>query len=90
MDRHDLLDAVLRHLGPRYRALATTDGQVALVDELRRRCATLGRRVRVALPGGSVLGTAVDLSGTGSLVVEHDGGRTELAAGDVVHVRPGD
>ncbi len=51
-------------------------------------CVTVGRQVRVDLPDGSVLeGQAVDIDPTGQLVVEVDGVRRAVAAGDVVHVR---
>ena len=52
-------------------------------------CSTLGREVRVDLPGGEPLrGRAVDVDDDGRLLV--DDGRTvrALGAGDVVHVRP--
>ena len=49
----------------------------------RRRADTLGRRVRVELPGESFEGTAEELADDGSLVVD---GRP-VAAGDVIHLR---
>jgi len=55
----------------------------------RAACSTLGRQVRVDLPGGApLLGRAVDVDDDGRLLV--DDGRTvrPLGAGDVVHVRP--
>ena len=51
----------------------------------RERSDTLGRRVRVQLPGETFEGVAEDLAPDGSLVVS---GRV-VAAGDVVHLRPG-
>ncbi len=51
-------------------------------------CATLARVVRVALPSGEELvGTATAIDPSGRLLVEHDGRRTAVSAGDVVHVR---
>ncbi|WP_246142625.1 biotin--[acetyl-CoA-carboxylase] ligase [Nocardioides rubriscoriae] len=51
-------------------------------------CVTVGRDVRVDLPDGSVLeGRAVAIDPAGQLVVESDGVRTPVSAGDVVHVR---
>ena len=48
-------------------------------------CLTLGRQVRVSLPGGDELtGEATDVDDTGRLVVAG----TPVAAGDVLHVRP--
>ncbi len=52
------------------------------------RSATLGREVEVILPGGRMLaGTAVALDEEGRLVVEADGRREAVSAGDVVHAR---
>ena len=52
-------------------------------------CATLGRAVRVELPGGRhLVGEADAIDGGGRLVVLADGARHPVGAGDVVHVRP--
>jgi BirA family biotin operon repressor/biotin-[acetyl-CoA-carboxylase] ligase len=60
-----------------------------LRDRYRRELATLGQRVRVALPDGELLGTATDLGFDGRLVVVDDAGATHrLSVGDVVHLRP--
>lgn len=54
----------------------------------RHLSATLGRRVRVELPGGHELrGTARDVDEQGRLVVATDNGEQAVSAGDVVHVR---
>ncbi len=56
--------------------------------ELRAHSATLGRQVRVELSEDRVLvGGAVDIDAAGRLVVESDGQRTVVGAGDVVHLR---
>ncbi len=73
VDRDVLLHAYLAGLG--------TPG--AVLDRYRRRCTTLGRRVRVELPGGAVEGLATDVDDDGRLLVD---GRA-IAAGDVVHLR---
>jgi BirA family biotin operon repressor/biotin-[acetyl-CoA-carboxylase] ligase len=49
----------------------------------RARAETLGRRVRVELPGESFEGVAEDLAQDGSLIVS---GR-RVGAGDVIHLR---
>jgi BirA family transcriptional regulator, biotin operon repressor / biotin---[acetyl-CoA-carboxylase] ligase len=51
-------------------------------------CATIGRDVRVELPGGKMLtGRAADVDGVGRLLVTADDGVHAISAGDVVHVR---
>ncbi|MBW3547081.1 MAG: biotin--[acetyl-CoA-carboxylase] ligase [Actinobacteria bacterium] len=87
VDREQLLRAWLDRLDRRYPSLAGPAGRRALVDDYRRCCATLGRRVRVALDEGTLEGRAVGLTGAGHLVVETAGGRHQVGAGDVVHLR---
>ncbi|MFP5256760.1 MAG: biotin--[acetyl-CoA-carboxylase] ligase [Acidimicrobiia bacterium] len=87
-DREDLLVALLQHLGPWYERLLAGD-RSSLVAAWRRRSATLGRRVRIELGPEDVVGTAVDLTQEGHLVVETlEGERRTFAVGDVVHLRP--
>ena len=60
--------------------------QAAVVAE----CDTIGRRVRVELPGGAELrGTAVGIDELGRIRIESgpDGRITAVAAGDVTHLR---
>ena len=77
VDRDPVLRAVLRELERRYVDLTRASGDAAasgLAADYRDACATLGRDVRVELPGPRVLeGTAVDVDDEGRLVV--DGGR---------------
>jgi BirA family biotin operon repressor/biotin-[acetyl-CoA-carboxylase] ligase len=89
-DRVDLLVALLRSLDRHYGHLvAGPGGADALRARWRARSATLGRRVRVDLGTDDVVGTAVDVTEEGHLVVEElDGTRRTLAVGDVVHLRP--
>jgi BirA family transcriptional regulator, biotin operon repressor / biotin---[acetyl-CoA-carboxylase] ligase len=59
-----------------------------LHQEYQRLCGTLGRQVRVSLPGGrTVSGLAAEVDGAGRLVVRSPSGLVPLSAGDVVHVR---
>ncbi|HEX4775535.1 MAG TPA: biotin--[acetyl-CoA-carboxylase] ligase [Acidimicrobiia bacterium] len=82
VDRGALLAAFLLELDAHLRALE----RVPL--EYRRRLATLGRRVRVELSDGPLLGRAVEVDVSGRLLVEVDSGCiVEVAAGDVVHLR---
>jgi BirA family transcriptional regulator, biotin operon repressor / biotin---[acetyl-CoA-carboxylase] ligase len=89
-DRVAVLVAFLRHLDQRYGRLVTDPGGAdALRAAWRERSATLGRRVRVDLGVDDVVGTAVDVTAEGHLVVETlEGGRRVIAVGDVVHLRP--
>jgi BirA family biotin operon repressor/biotin-[acetyl-CoA-carboxylase] ligase len=96
LDRDTLLRALLRELGRTYRGwrLGGGDPAAGLRDAYVERCATLGRPVRVSLPGGGeLLGEAVDVDAEGRLVVATPGaggtgaGLQAVASGDVVHVR---
>lgn len=90
-DREPVLRAWLRGLGRVYRAFVAADGdaeRAGLLTAYREASATVGRPVRVSLPGDRVLeGQAVDVDPEGRLVVRTDGELRAVAAGDVVHVR---
>lgn len=88
VDRSVLLGAVLRRFRSRYDGWCA-DGGRGLRAPYVRACSTIGRRVRVELPGRTgVDGTAVGVDDSGRLQVD-DGSRLHvLGAGDVVHVRP--
>lgn len=97
VDRDALLEAYLAALGSRAGSLDEPAGRRAVLDELRGRCATLGRPVRVTLaaspaaasPAAAELtGVAVGIDDVGRLIVQHEGGTTAVAAGDVAHLRP--
>ena len=89
VDREEVLRAWLRRLDGWLDALERPDGRQALLDDLRDLSATLGRRVRVDLPDGEVVGVAVDVTEAGHLVVAPDGDEEplEVTVGDVVHLR---
>ena len=89
VDREALLEHMLLALEPRVSALSTPEGRTLLGDDLRRQCTTIGTRVRVDLPDGSFVGTAVAVTDDGHLTVDVDGVPRTVVAGDVVHVRPG-
>jgi BirA family biotin operon repressor/biotin-[acetyl-CoA-carboxylase] ligase len=91
-DRDPLLRALLRELADWYLRWRDVGGDVqasGLRDAYRLHCATLGRRVDVTLPDGTVLSAeASDVDGDGRLVVaDRAGGTTSVSAGDVRHVR---
>ncbi len=90
-DRDTLLAGVLTELERWYLAWTGTRGDASacgLRQEYQRLCATLGREVRVQLPGGTtVTGTASEVDDTGRLVVRSAAQAVAVSAGDVVHVR---
>jgi BirA family biotin operon repressor/biotin-[acetyl-CoA-carboxylase] ligase len=93
LDRAPLLAAVLRELGQDYVTWRDVGGDPE-VSGLRRvyaeSCDTVGRQVKVMLPGDAVLtGEAVDVDADGRLLVRPalGGDVVAVAAGDVVHVR---
>ncbi|MFI5532270.1 biotin--[acetyl-CoA-carboxylase] ligase [Kitasatospora sp. NPDC051853] len=92
-DRETLLRALLRAFAELYGEWVHTAGDPhasGLLPAYAARCTTLGRQVKVQLPGDrELLGEAVAVDGDGRLVVRTpDGSRHPVAAGDVVHVRP--
>jgi BirA family biotin operon repressor/biotin-[acetyl-CoA-carboxylase] ligase len=91
VDRDPVLRAVLREFDRRYVDLSRASGDAdacGLAAGYRAACATLGRDVRVELPGSRALdGTAIDVDADGRLVLDVAGDRQTVAAGDVVHIR---
>jgi BirA family biotin operon repressor/biotin-[acetyl-CoA-carboxylase] ligase len=86
VDRSALLVALVEELGARYDEWRQgADLRAAYLEQ----CVTPGQDVRVAVPGGEVVGTAVDVDEGGRLVVRTQAGDERLGAGDVVHVRRG-
>ncbi|HEX2258333.1 MAG TPA: biotin--[acetyl-CoA-carboxylase] ligase [Actinomycetota bacterium] len=78
-DRLELLEAFLVNFRTVY-----SSAPEGLVDAYRPWCSTLGQWVVAELPGRTVRGRAVDIDGSGGLVLE-DG--EVLRAGDVVHLK---
>ncbi|HEY2551053.1 MAG TPA: biotin--[acetyl-CoA-carboxylase] ligase [Streptosporangiaceae bacterium] len=90
--RAELLAGLLAEFERRYLRWALVhDGDPAgsgLREDYLQLCATVGRQVRVSLPGGRELaGTASDVDDAGRLVVCAGGQATAVSAGDVVHIR---
>ena len=87
LDRTDILLRVLGALREEYDAWQG-GGAAALHTAYLRACVTVGRDVRVDLPGGgSLTGRATGIDPGGRLVVQASGGESAVGAGDVVHVR---
>jgi len=92
LDREPMLTEILVGVERRYRAWCRAVGdpeRTGLHGEYARLCDTIGRRVRVELPGGQLLsGGAVGVDSDGRLVVRMSAGsEVAVAAGDVVHLR---
>jgi BirA family biotin operon repressor/biotin-[acetyl-CoA-carboxylase] ligase len=92
LDRERLLAGILAGLERRYQAWCQVFGDTersGLQAEYTGLCATLGRRVRVVLPGGRVLdGLAAALDADGRLLVSMPpDADLAVAAGDIVHLR---
>jgi len=91
-DRELLLAEILSRFERRYRAWLQAAGdpeRSGLYLQYTRLCDTIGRRVRVELPGGQLLsGGAVGIDSDGRLVVGiSPGSEVAVAAGDVIHLR---
>jgi BirA family biotin operon repressor/biotin-[acetyl-CoA-carboxylase] ligase len=88
--REALLAEILRALGQRYeRFRADPDPERSgLLAEYRELSTTIGKDVRVELPGAATLaGQAVGIDADGRLLVSAAGQEHAIAAGDVIHVR---
>ena len=83
----DLVDPFLLALEPRLAALGSPEGRHETMARYRALSATLGRRVSVELPGETLRGRAVDVDDSGHLLLDVDGARRTVTAGDVVHLR---
>lgn len=82
LDRTALLGAILNDLMAALAAWTAEPGRAR--DDYRMCCATLGRQVRLELPGGaSRIGIATDVDPDGRLIV----GDRPYSAADVVHLR---
>ncbi|KXK61788.1 biotin--acetyl-CoA-carboxylase ligase [Micromonospora rosaria] len=90
-DRDPLLRALLRAVAAwydRWRAAGGDAVASGLRDAYLDSCLTVGRPVRVLLPGGGeVTGDATGVDADGHLVVATAAGPRHLAAGDVLHLR---
>ncbi len=91
-DRDPLLRALLRGVAQWYLGWREAGGDAemcGLLTAYRRECSTIGRDVRVLLPGGGeLLGAVTDVDGEGQLVIRSaDGAENRVSAGDVLHVR---
>ena len=91
VSRERLVAAVLTQLARWHAALSGTGQDRAGVHAAyRKACLTIGREVELHVAGGEVRRVrAVGVDDEGRLVVTTGGSEYAVAAGDVVHVRPG-
>ena len=87
------LSSYLHHLRELYTGFVRLGGDAVgsgIAEQLTELCTTIGRQVKVELPGApDLLGSAVGIDGSGRLQVRGslDGRVTAVAAGDVTHLR---
>ncbi|MBF9073259.1 biotin--[acetyl-CoA-carboxylase] ligase [Streptacidiphilus fuscans] len=91
-DREILLRELLRTFSELYEEWCADGGDPSatrLRDAYLDQCATIGKHVRVLLPGDKqIVGEAVDVDDLGRLVIrEPSGAEHAVSAGDVIHVR---
>ncbi|KAA0104673.1 biotin--[acetyl-CoA-carboxylase] ligase [Mycolicibacterium sp. P1-5] len=92
LDRDVLTAAILRELTTRIQSWRAAPGpDPTLVEDYRRRSATLGSRVRALMPGDhEITGTAVDVDDLGRLRIDTGVEVVTVSAGDITHLRPAD
>ena len=87
----ELLAEYLKNLRSYYDDFVSLGGELAgseLLTAIRENCSTIGRQVRVILPGDKELvGEAIDIDDLGRIVVRHGGTDTAVSVGDIVHLR---
>jgi BirA family biotin operon repressor/biotin-[acetyl-CoA-carboxylase] ligase len=89
VDREALLQHFLDRFAEHYSALVEPGGWRGTLLNYRRSSSTLGKDVRVELPGEAFTGKAVEITGEGHLLVKTSTGEVRrVPAGDVVHLRP--
>lgn len=83
--RRELAQALLRELDAMNAAFPAGRGEY--LAQYRRRCVTLGRRVKLIRPDGETLATALDVDGAFALRVRLDDGAEETVSSGEVSVR---
>jgi len=87
-DRGELVVALLGELDRRLAQWRAGPAPELLAD-YRAASVTVGSRVRAMQPGDrQLIGDAVAIDDQGRLVIDGDGQRTRVSAGDIVHLRP--
>ncbi|HEU4539927.1 MAG TPA: biotin--[acetyl-CoA-carboxylase] ligase [Jiangellaceae bacterium] len=86
--RDVVLDALLTRLAAWYQRWLAAPGGAELAEAYQHACGTLGRHVRVVLPGGgTITGRATGIDADGRLVLSTPNGECTIGAGDIIHLR---
>lgn len=83
IDRCDLILRILQEIEVAYESM----GSKEIFEEWRRRSITLDRQVLITSATGDRMGRAVDLADDGALILEIEGKRERILAGDCIHLR---
>lgn len=83
VDRDRLLEVLLKRMDEFLR-LSPEEIRAAWTA----RAETIGKRVRIILPEGELVGLARGVSAEGALILETERGLREILVGDCVHLRP--
>ena len=89
-DRTELLSEILQAFGSRYESWLHASGDAeasSCATAYRNVSATLGVDVTVETSAATLRGRAIDVDESGRLVLDSEGQRVVVAAGDVTHVR---
>jgi BirA family biotin operon repressor/biotin-[acetyl-CoA-carboxylase] ligase len=87
--KNTLAAAIVRRFYGELQHLYEPRGALDLVEAYRRKCETIGSTISVLTGDEVVQGTAMDVTGEGTLVVDTPQGRRLFPAADVVHLRRG-
>ena len=87
IDRDELVARMLSFARSRHAMLGEEKGQRIIASQYRQACSTIGRVVRVELPDEIIVGRALDIDDSGSLLVETGACIRTIVAGDLVHLR---
>lgn len=83
IDRCDLISRILQEIEVAYEIM----GSKEIFEEWRHHSVTLNRQVLITSATGDRIGRAVDLAEDGALILEIEGKRERVLAGDCIHLR---
>ena len=87
LDRNELMATLCNKLEERYLRFLS-EGSINILEEFRTLTATLGKRVKVILPGRIIEGWAEGIDRDGALILRIQGETLEvIRSGDVIHLR---